>query len=425
MSDYREAKGPPPGGFLKTYDGVSEEHKWSLILDWFKYSPLAFFKELRENRPIMETPEGFLAARFDDIVEILDQPRLFTVKLYKPKMFSYLMTEDDTPLHNTEKAIMESYLRAEDMPGVRALIADRAAKILDEALGNIDLAYDYARMVPVLMVREYFGLDGVDSRKLILWSYWNQYNTFHNQPFHRLPNATEIHDTMMKNNKKLSLYVGTLVARKLLKLKLGSRMDDVASRVLSAKYPRDANFSLARQAINIGGLLIGAVETTSQAVIQAIEMLIARRREKLPEAQELARSGDTEKFDRMVWEALRFNATFKYMFRTAAEDAVIARGTERETRVPAGATVFPLIQSGMFDSEKFPDPDSFNPDRPYGAGFHLGYGSHICMGRMVGMEMIPEMVRQVILRTDIQENAPVNYRGGALPEEYKVSWVID
>ena len=42
----------------------------------------------------------------------------------------------------------------------------------------------------------------------------------------------------------------------------------------------------------------------------------------------------------------------------------------------------------------------------------------------VGMVMIPEMVRQVLLKKDIAAQGNIDYRSGPFPESYNLSWVI-
>jgi len=412
---------PPTGSFLERFDSTPEAEQWPLVRSWVNNYPIPFFKELRENRPILKTPVCTLLARFDDLTETVSIPRTFTVALYKPKMGDYLMTEDDTPMHNNEKSIMLSLLKREDLPRIRELIATRAKETLDRANGEIDLVPNYARTVPTAMVQEHFGLDGIDPKHLIKWSYWNQYDAFHNQFFHDAPNPEEIIRKRENSNRWLGLYIGFLIARKWVMNKLGKSKDDVVYRILQADYPEEANFNLLRQGINAGGLLIGAVETTSMAVSQAVEGILDRP-EIFTLAVAAAKEGDNDAFDPIVWEALRFNPAFKYMFRTASEDYTVAKGTERETQIAKGTTILPLMLSAMFDPEAFDDPDTFNPARPYGNSFHFGFGSHECMGKEIGRVMIPEMVKQVLLRPKIQAQGSIDRSGGAVPEHYHLKW---
>ena len=103
-------------------------------------------------------------------------------------------------------------------------------------------------------------------------------------------------------------------------------------------------------------------------------------------------------------------------------DAVIGRGTEHATTVRPGTYVLALTQSAMFDTSAFENPEEFNPSRNWYHYFHFGFGSHECLGRYVGMVMIPEMIRQLFLREGLRAEGPIDYAGGPFPEKYELSW---
>ena len=52
----------------------------------------------------------------------------------------------------------------------------------------------------------------------------------------------------------------------------------------------------------------------------------------------------------------------------------------------------------------------------------FGYGSHECMGKSVGMVLIPEMVRQVILRKNIKAEGSIDYDNKPFPTFFNLSW---
>ncbi len=445
--------------YLKEYDAAPEEQKYPLVQGWIRSEPLPFFRQLREQRPVLETPECTLVAMFTDVRDMLQMPKIFTVDLYKPKMAvtgpddGYLMAHDDDALHYREKSLMQGLLNREDLPRVRKLVAETAKEILGEAGGNIELVSEYCRMVPVHLVQDYFGLDGIDREHLIEWSYWNQYDAFNNQPFdmnsdQEYSEIVEMHD---KASQELVAYIAVLIARKLVRLKimnviymllnpvqklihrilgmaLPERHDDMVTRMLRSKFAKQVDFPLTRVGVNAGGLLIGAIETTSQAVAQVIEFFIDKRH--LKEAKDKARQSDLSAFDDMVWEALRFVPIRPDIFRQAATDYTIAKGTDHETMIKAGTIVRLLIHSAMFDPHAYEDPDEFIPGRNFYHNFALGFGSHQCMGKYVGMEMIPEMVRQVVLLDDLKSDGKISYRNrlfpdrdGPFPEAYKLNWL--
>jgi len=441
--------------YLDQYDKADKADKFPLVQKWMKTEPLPFFRQLREERPVLVTPECTLVAMFEDIRDILQMPKIFTVNLYKPKMGAvdipdgYLMAYDDDALHYREKSLMQGLLNRNDVPQVRQLIKHSANEILENAGGRIEIVNDYCRMVPAILVQEYFGLDGIEKSKLITWSFWNQYDVFHNQPFDLNPKEKFQHivDKHANANLELKAYIGSLMLRKVVLVKLeaitrwlrlpfsllkrlafgllGREVPppkyNIVMRMLRTKFAKEVDFSVKRVAINAGGLLIGSIETTSQAVAQTIEFFLSRPELKAA-AQAKAQFEDPAEFDAMVWEALRFVPISPYMFRQASQDYTIAKGTERETLIPAGTNVLVLTQSAMFDPYAYGNPDEFDPDRNWYHNFNFGFASHECLGKYVGMVMIPEMVRQVMRRPDVKLDGPIDYKDGPFPEALELSW---
>ncbi len=440
--------------YLAQYDKAKKTDKYPLVLKWLKTEPIPFTAQLRKERPILVTPECTLVSLFPDVRDVLQMPKTFTVDLYKPKMGAvdvpdgYLMAYDDDALHYREKSIMQGFLNREDLPHVRALIADAGKKILDEADGSIEFVQNYTRMVPAFLVHDYFGLDGIDKEDLIRWSFWNQYDVFHNQPFdlntpEQAASITASHDAV---NTELKAYIASLVLRKGLGVKLGKLLAifllplkfiikilyriigkeqrpkmDIVKRMLRSKFDKSVDFNIKRIAINAGGLLIGSIETTSQAVAQVVEFLMDDPA-RLAEAHVKAEQDDHSEFDALVWEALRFVPISPYMFRTAGDNYTIAKGTKHATTVHAGTNVLLLTQSAMFDNYAYKNPDKFMPDRNWYHNFNFGFASHECLGKYIGMVMIPEMVRQIFLRGNLRSQGPINYEDGPFPEQLHLSW---
>ena len=438
--------------YLEQYDAASDEDKYPLVQKWMKTEPLPFFKQLREERPILVTPQCTLLANFVDVRDSLQMPTIFTTALYRPKMGvtdtdpGYLMAHDDDALHYREKSIMKAMLNREDIPRIRKLISQSSKKILDDAKGSIEIVNEYCRMVPAILVQEYFGLDGISRKKLLKWSYWNQYNTFHNQPFdlNSEEKFNEIVDIHAQCSEELVDYVTVLMGRKLVTVYLKDRLlgsalkvinifrkiarkpdlefkDDIVKRMIRSTFAPQVDFPLTRVGTNAGGLLIGAVETTSQATAQVIDYFLERP-ELLQEAKAAAIDSDTTKIDSMVWEALRFVPISPYLFRKMSVDYTIAKGTKHETTIPAGTNVLQLTQSAMFDDYCYENPEEFNSNRNWYHNFNYGFASHDCVGKYIGMAMIPEMVRQVLMRNDIKSTGKMDYKEGPFPEAYHLTW---
>lgn len=407
--------------YLEQYDAAAPEDQFPLARKWMDEEPLPFFAELRAFRPILETPKAILVAGFQDVIDVLRQPTTFSVALYKPKMGDFMLSQDETPAGFRDKAVMQSMLNRDDIAGVRNLVAQAASDALAAAAGKIEAVQNIGRAVPIKLVQDYFGFVGADPQKMFEWSYWNQMDAFHNQPFDIVEDRQAIIDKRENALDEMKRFLAGLVGKRAFQVWAGAAPDDIASRIIRTSFPPSVGFTAERAIINIGGLLIGAVETTSQAAIQAAAYLLAQDDTIRLGAKSAAAQGP-EAFDGYVWEALRFRPISPYMFRVAEADATLGRGTDWETRIPKGAHVLPLVGSAMFDDKAYPDADRFDPSRPLDNAFHLGWGHHECLGKYVALAMIPEIVRQLFLLDDLKAETPPDYRGGPFPESWNLTW---
>ncbi|MFD1611149.1 cytochrome P450 [Sphingomonas tabacisoli] len=403
--------------YLARLDAVPETEKWPLLRGWLYSEPLPLFEELRRDRPVVQLPELDFCTRHADCTLILRRHNSFSVALYEPKQGDYFMAQDDTARHWREKSIMRSILDFEDIPAMRAFVGEEVARRLEDANGRIDFAHEIGRGVPVALVQHFFGFRNADPEKLAEWSYWNQQDAFHNQAFDAPGPVSS--EEIIANRKKagfaLAFYLGRLVLRRTIAAKVGLEGDDPMSRLIRLSFSDALKFNLKQVLFNTGGLLIGAVETTSHATVNALEFLLTdpeRRR-----AAEAAASNPAA-FDPFVFEALRFRPAFPYFFRTATRDTVLAADTPHSATVRAGRTVLAVTHSAMFDPAAFPDPMRFDPSRDLSDAFTFGQGIHECLGRAIAAAMVPEIVRQLLLTPGLEAESAPDYGGTKVPQHW-------
>lgn len=443
--------------YLSQIDAAQPMLRLPLIRRLIKSEPLALFEQLREQRPILITPQCVLVSRFDDVIDILKMPNIFTNKLYQyseskeEQDEEHWISHEDNALHSREKSIMKAMFNRNDLSNIRRLISHSSAKILNTAPGSIDIVNNYCRMVPASLVQDYFGIDSIEKKELINGSFWYQYNLFHNQPFDLNSSSKSdfIHqrhiDTMkilekginrilckkqsiieQENSKNIFYLIYKILHKRVQKIK-GSEQslpkDDIFTRLLRCNFPPELEFSSHRIAINMSGLLVGSIETTSQAVAQVIHFFISQPG-LLVKAKIAASARTTTQLDNMVWEALRFVPINPYLFRHTKKEYTLAKGTDRETCIPEKTNILLLTQSAMFDEECYANAYEFNPDRNWTHHLNYGFGEHDCLGKHIAMEMIPEMVRQVIRLPSITGIGGINYAEGPFPESYKLTWAV-
>lgn len=409
--------------YLARLDQTAAAERWPLLRGWLYSEPLPLFEELRRDRPVVSLPELDFCTRHADCTLILRRHDSFSVALYKPKQGDFFMAQDDTAAHWREKSIMRAILDFEDIPKMRAFIADETRRRLDAAGGEIELVRQISRGIPVALAEIFFGFRDADPEKLIDWSYWNQQDAFHNQPFDAPGPVSS--DEIIRRRKQagiaMGIYLGRLLARRMIAVKAGLGGSDPMSRLIQLSFSGAVNFNLKNVLFNTGGLLIGAVETTNHAVVNALEYLLADPvRRKAAEAEAAARAGDA--IDGHVFEALRFRPAFPYFFRTATRDTVLSAETPHAVTVKQGRTVLAVTHSAMFDPVAFPDPLRFDPKRDLGDAFTLGQGIHECLGRAIASAMLPEIVRQLLLRPALTPDAAPDYAGTKVPQSWRLRW---
>jgi cytochrome P450 len=408
--------------FLKRLDAAPAEQRWALARAWINTAPVDFFEELREHRPILETDGPTLVAYHTDVFEVLDYPTIFTVDLNKLKMGNFMLALDDTPINQRDKSVMRAMLNRDDAGRIRETVGRLARQALAEVSSPLELVGAVSRKVPVQLVGEYFGFPGPDRETMLRWSKATQFDQFFNLPFDPLPESEQVHADALAALKDMKDYLAGLIKQRRAELDSGrSDLDDILSRLLRTNFPPGVGFGMDRVVINTGGLLIGAVETTSLAVVYSLEQLL-KRPVYLEGARRAAAAGDDERLAGHVWEALRFKPFLPYLVRKTSVDYTLARGSKRQRTIPAGTTVLALTMSAMFDPDWTCLPREFHPDRPPRVYLHFGRGHHECLGVHVAQVMIPEIVKQLLLLKNLRPapgpDGQIDYQGGPLPERF-------
>ena len=315
-------------------------------------------------------------------------------------------------------------------------------------------------MVPAHLVQKYFGLDGVDRKDLVDWSFWNQYDVFHNQPFDLKP-PEQFQYIVKKHSQvteKLVFYIGTLLLRKSIAVlsrnlarpdgagpassrRSCARCSIHADAAGHARRHGQAHGPLQirrarwtsrskRVGVNAGGLLIGAIETTSQAVAQVIEYFVGTDKDAAPDLRTKAAAPTRPHLTR--WCGRRCVS-----FRSAPTCSGRRRRTTRRegngarNHNPQGHQC--ALAVAVRDVRHLCVRQGGNLQSQSKLVSQLQFRVRLtqCLGKYIGMVMIPEMVRQIMLRK--RSRAPARSaartaratatargpaRSGPFPEEY-------
>ncbi|MEO3857383.1 cytochrome P450 [Acrocarpospora sp. B8E8] len=384
------------------------------VAHWIGAEWRPFFAELREARPVLATPAFTLVTRFADVIEVLSREKVFTVRLYGEPMEAvlggpYMLTQDATPLHWAERGLTQAVLPAHDVPRVRELAGRYADEALDMALpaGRIDAVEGLARYVLLRICGDYLGVPGPDPATLSEWSRASMHDIIRN-----LPRDPNVHATACAAGSALRAHVSELIAER-----RRTPGEDALSRLVSLVPPASLGFDELRLMVNGAGLPLGLVENAAQSIVQIIRHLLGREDGVREEAIAAARAG--EPFDGYAWEALRFAPFNPLIFRFCERDHRLASGT----LIKAGTPVFACTSSAGMDEEAVADPADFRTDRPDFVRLHFGYGPHDCVGKHVGVAVIPEVVRRVLRRPGVAllPGEPIDFDGGPFPRRFPIS----
>ncbi|MEH2364003.1 cytochrome P450 [Nostoc sp.] len=414
--------------YLVQYDSIpasDTSQRIGVVSRWIRTDTRAFFAELRERRPLFSTPAFTLVAKHEDVLEVLSRDDIFSVRLYGSKMDETvgpaMLGRDRTIINYHDKSLMRLVLAQEDLPYVREMVLRLTQEAIAQSTceGQIELVKNIARGVPVRLCGTYFGFPGPDEESMFRWSKAIQSHWFKN-----LVNDPKIRQAALTAGQELTAYLSEFVAEKRKKIAPGGdTKHDVLTRLLLAQMPDGLGFEDDRLIINVAGLLIGSVETTSQAVVQALEQMLLHPgiRERAIKASV---ANDFAEFDAIVWEALRFNPINPVIPRYTETNTVLAEGTTREVEIISGTTVLACSASAMWDPNFIANPDQFRVGRASHSYIHFGYAAHECLGKYVATVMIPEIVRVLFLHnvslSDGTEGQ-IDFEGGPFPERFVVT----
>ncbi|MGH9164177.1 MAG: cytochrome P450 [Acidimicrobiales bacterium] len=359
---------------------------------------LRLARPVRRFLPILVVGRRVIVTRHADVCEILERDDVFTVAdANGPTMDRvngpFILGMDRSEQYLRERAILQRCVHPDDPARIRAFVRAAATDAVAAMgpSGRLDVVADLARVVAVRLVAHYFGVSGPDEDTMKRWM-----RTIFHETFLNVGADPAVRRRGEASAAELHVFVDDLVAARRGEVSRGAAVpDDFVTRLV--KLQAEPGTQLSDEGIrrNLGGVIVGAVDTTSKAVTHAVDELL-RRPEALAGAAAAAQAGDIDAVGRHAFEALRFNPLNPVLARDVARTALVAAGTKRQRCLPAGRHVYAAVLPAMFDPAVFDQPNRFRTDRPPGAYLHFGGGLHDCFGRQVNLIQIPEVVAALV-----------------------------
>jgi cytochrome P450 len=348
--------------------------------------------------PTIVLGKRVIVTRHADVREVFARDEDFTVAEVNGARMArvngpFILGLDRSPLYLRERSILERCIEPGDPDRIRTAVRRNAADLVDAATpaGRIDVVQQLARPAATRLVADYFGVPGPDEPTMMHWM-----RTLFHETFLNIGNDPSVRAAGEASADGLHAYTDQLIAIRRAQVAAGEPTpDDMLTRLVRLQADPDTRLSDEGVRRNIGGVIVGAVDTTSKAVAHAVEQLL-RRPADLQRARAAALAGDVEEVGRHAFEALRFNPLNPVLARSVARDVELAAGTRWARRIPAGRTVYLGVLPAMFDPRVFERPEQFRPDRPVESYLHFGGGLHPCFGRYVNAVQIPELVAALV-----------------------------
>lgn len=424
-----------PTGFLDAYDGLAEDGQppeevakaqVELLVQWVLERPAELFAELRAHRPILVTAGPVVVALYQDVMEVVDLDDVFGVEPYGVAMMrnnggpNFILGMDDSEEFDHDLSLLKLAIKRSDLDGVSAFVAERAGELTADARasGRLELTDGYARLVPTLLAGHYFGVPGPDPQTLMTWCRRMFQDIFIN--FNGDPTIAE---AGMQAGRELRAHVDELVAARHSESATAGHAT-VIDRLIAQQCDPDASFTDDRIRDNLIGCVVGVIDNINCAVANTVDVLLEHPDELQAAAAE-ARAGNDEAVLRYVLEALRFHPPAPLLVRKSLREEPLARGTARETVIPAGKLVFAANGSAMMDEVELANPLAFDLQRPWHHYLHFGWGMHECLGYHLALAQLTALVKPLLtlngLRRAPDTDGELTY-AGAFPEPFTVEF---
>jgi hypothetical protein len=339
----------------------------------FYANPYPTYHALREHDPVRRMPDGsYFLSRYADCVAVYkdtgafssDKKREFAPKYGDSLLYEHHTTSlvfNDPPLHTRVRRIIAGALTPRAISDMEAPVAALVDGLLDamEAKGSADLIADLAAAVPVEVIGNLLAVPRGERGPLRDWSL-------------AILGALEpaISDAQRERGERAVAqfldYLGGLVARR--RAHPGDPSRDVLTRLIQgdADGERLSEHELLH---NIIFILNAGHETTTNLIGNALVALLEwpEERERLIADPTLIRPG--------VEECLRFESSNQLGNRATTRPVVIGG-----VAMPAGTFVTIGIGAANRDPAEFPEPDRLDVAREPNRHLAFGSGAHVCAG---------------------------------------------
>lgn len=341
--------------------------------------PYPFYAELHEHDPVhrMEDEDVFLVTRYEDCLEVLGRPEVFSNKagpglrqqeLMSPppsrarseyRVVRTLLT-NDAPSHTRFRKLVAKAFGARRINALEPAIRAEAHELVDSFAdaGEIDFVTAFAQPLPLVVIADFLGVPRSDLKVFRRWSD-DAAEVLGGQLTPE--RSRECHDSL---GELLRYFADQIEQRR------HEPAGDFLTSLIDARIDGETPLS-TEEMLSLAYVTLVAGNETTANLLASMMLLLLRNPGQLDRLR-----ADRSLIPAAVEEALRLEAPVQGSVRVTRQD------TEINGRpVPAGSRVLIVAGAANRDAQVYPEPDRFDLDRE-DARSHLtfGKGIHFCLG---------------------------------------------
>jgi len=378
--------------------GTSAEAEVAVLREWLTLRADAVLEDLQAHAPQFALPGLAFITGYDDVVEVLTRNDVFSVAPYGDVMTrinrgpSFLLGMDDGPEYRRQLERLGSAFHPDDDARVRDRVALRASEALAIATsaGRLDLVGGFGRLVPSLVLGDYFGVPGPDPASLSRWA-----RAIFTDAFVNVLGVPLLSRRAMRASLEFRVYLDELIADTRAERAAGHDRDDILGRMLARQEEGDAQVSDTWIRDNLLWCVAGVIDNINAAVCRVVDRLLDEP-ELLDAARVVACEHDAPRLQSFIVEVLRFHTSVPVVVRRSVRAYTLGETRRQSRTIPADTTVFVGLGTAMMDPTVIDSPDVFRLDRPAGHYLHFGAGLHHCLGRGLALTLVTEMIGAVL-----------------------------
>lgn len=338
--------------------------------------PFDWFREMRDDAPVRYDPARHTwdVFRYEDVKTVLDDDERFSVDprqsstFVEPEepeegLFLETMLFQDPPRHDELRSVVEDPFAPRAVSEYEPRLREIADGVFEEAIdgsGHLDVVEDVAYPFPVLVIAELLGIPASDRDRFKTWS-----DTL-------VAAASDDTEAFTERQQEIQREMAFYFLEQL-EERRENPQDDLLTRIATAETQDGSRLSREEALGTCVLLLVAGNITTTNLIANAVRCF--DETDTFDVIRAAAADGDERTLGSAIEECVRYRSPVQAMSRFAKRDVTLQGET-----IEAGDRLIAWIGSGNRDERRFPDADSFVPDRSPNQHLGFGHGTHYCLG---------------------------------------------